>query len=408
MNGMRVLIILVSICLHSALGAANKSDPPKAVLVHYMPWYASKPVSGHWGWHWTMDRFRPDRMGPDGRLELASHYRPLIGAYDSSDPDVLECQVLLMKFAGISGVVIDWYGTERFRDYATIHRNSLLLINHLKRAGLKFAICYEDQTIRHMIAGDKLRQKEEVAQGVRELKWLEKNLFSDQSHVTLRGKPILLIFGPQHFRKEQWGQIMGSLSSKPLLFTLPHLTSQAKSAGAFGWPPVSGGRKVTPAVWQKYLRDLYSREEGGESIIAPVFPGFHDIYQQAGVHKSYGYLDDEGGRTFDRTLALAWQSSSELIQVATWNDYGEGTLIEPTEEFGYRYLERLQRRIAVGVEFAYSPQDLRLPVLLYKLRKQHSGNGEIAPLITQASRLLFASRTEEARAALMRLRKQRQ
>ncbi|MDP7108041.1 MAG: hypothetical protein QGH41_13225, partial [Roseibacillus sp.] len=107
-------MILGSICLCSSLGAADKSDPPKTVLVHYMPWFASKPVSGHWGWHWTMDRFRPDRTGPDGRLELASHYRPLIGAYDSSDPDVLECQVLLMKFAGISGVVIDWYGTERF------------------------------------------------------------------------------------------------------------------------------------------------------------------------------------------------------------------------------------------------------------------------------------------------------
>ena len=165
---------------------------------------------------------------------------------------------------------------------------------------------------------------------------------------------------------------------------------------------------MTSAGWQKYLEELYSREEGGESIIAPVFPGFHDIYQQAGVHESYGYLDDEGGRTFDRTLALAWKSSCELIQIVTWNDYGEGTAIEPTEEFGYRYLETLQRRIAVGVKFAYSAQDLRLPVLLYKLRKQHSGKGETAPLLAQASRLLFASRTEEARAVLMQLRKQKQ
>jgi len=408
MNGMRVLTILGSICLCSSLAAADKSDRAKTVLVHYMPWFASKPVSGHWGWHWTMDRFRPDRTGPDGRLELASHYRPLIGAYDSSDPDALECQVLLMKFAGISGVIIDWYGTERFRDYATIHRNSVLLISHLKRAGLKFAICYEDQTISHMIAGGRLRPGEEVAHGVKEFKWLEKNLFADQSHVRLRDKPILLIFGPQHFKKEQWGRITGSLSSKPRLFTLPHLTSKTKSAGAFGWPPVSGGRKVTSAGWQKYLEELYSREEGGESIIAPVFPGFHDIYQQAGVHESYGYLDDEGGRTFDRTLSLAWKSSCELIQIVTWNDYGEGTAIEPTEEFGYRYLETLQRRIAVGVKFAYSAQDLRLPVLLYKLRKQHSGKGETAPLFAQASRLLFASRTEEARAVLMQLRKQKQ
>ncbi|MDP7496600.1 MAG: glycoside hydrolase family 99-like domain-containing protein, partial [Roseibacillus sp.] len=116
----------------------------------------------------------------------------------------------------------------------------------------------------------------------------------------------------------------------------------------------------------------------------------------------------EGGRTFGRTLALAWQSSCELIQIVTWNDYGEGTAIEPTEEFGYRYLEKLQRRIAAGSEFAYSAEDLHLPVFLYKLRKQHSGKGAIAPLLTQASRLLFASRTEEARTVLMQLRKQKQ
>ena len=88
-----------------------------------MPWYASKSFSGQWGWHWTMGHFKPDNLGTEGKRELASHYTPLIGAYDSHDPDLLECQVLLMKFSGIRGVIIDWYGTENFRDYSTIHRN---------------------------------------------------------------------------------------------------------------------------------------------------------------------------------------------------------------------------------------------------------------------------------------------
>jgi len=77
------------------------------VMAHYMPWYESKPVSGHWGWHWTMNHFDPDRREPNGRQPLASQFRPLIGAYDSSDPDVLEYQTLEMKLAGIDGVFID-------------------------------------------------------------------------------------------------------------------------------------------------------------------------------------------------------------------------------------------------------------------------------------------------------------
>jgi hypothetical protein len=404
----RAFITLLILCLHLPLLAEGKKGAPKTVLVHYMPWYASKPVSGNWGWHWTMDRFKPDKVGANGRRELASHYRPLIGPYDSNDPDVLECQVLLMKFAGISGVIIDWYGTENFRDYATIHRNSLSLIKYLKQAGLKFAICYEDQSIKHMIKGGKLKKVQEVIHGKKEFQWLAKNWFTDPAYLKLKGKPVLLIFGPQHFKKAQWNQITSNLSTQPLLYTLPHLTNQANSAGAFGWPPVDGGKNVTPAIWQKYLRDLYSRGVKGESIIAPVFPKFHDIYQQAGVHKSYGYLDDQGGKTFEQTLDLAWKSNSELIQVATWNDYGEGTIIEPTKEFAYRYLESLQRRFAANKKFAYTPIDLRLPIMLHQLRKHHAGNKARTASLNHTSKLLFASKTTEAKTLLIKLWNQKQ
>ena len=77
------------------------------------------------------------------------------------------------------------------------------------------------------------------------------------------------------------------------------------------------------------------------SIIAAVFPKFHDIYREAGLHDSYGYLDDQNGQTFEQTLNRAWHGKARIIQIATWNDFGEGTIIEPTQEFGYRYLESL-------------------------------------------------------------------
>ena len=39
---------------------------------------------------------------------------------------------------------------------------------------------------------------------------------------------------------------------------------------------------------------------------------------------SYGFLDDNNGLTFQTTLRRAMTNSSSIIQVATWNDYGEG------------------------------------------------------------------------------------
>ena len=389
-------------CFNFPLLALDKVTSSKSIFVHYMPWYASKSFSGQWGWHWTMGHFKPDNLGTEGKRELASHYTPLIGAYDSHDPDLLECQVLLMKFSGIRGVIIDWYGTENFRDYSTIHRNSLNLIKHIKKAGLNFAICYEDQSVKHMINGGKIKKDQELSYAKKEFQWMEKNFFADPAYLKIKEKPILLIFGPQHFKKDQWTHITSSLSNKPQLFTLPHLKDQINDAGEFGWPPVHGGKNITSKVWRQYLQSLYSRSNQNASTIASVFPQFHDIYQQAGVHKSYGYLDPQGGETFDQTLEMALQSNSELIQIATWNDYGEGTMIEPTKEFAYRYLERLQRLFLNDKTFSYGPNDLRSPVNLYQLRKHYSGNKKITAQLNRASKSLFDSKIEEANKILHR------
>ena len=64
-----------------------------------------------------------------------------------------------MKFTGIDGVIIDWYGIEDFYDYTTIHRNTVHIIKQLQKARLQFAICYEDRTIRKMIQEGHLLKK---------------------------------------------------------------------------------------------------------------------------------------------------------------------------------------------------------------------------------------------------------
>ena len=375
----------------------------KLVLAHYMPWYESKAVSGQWGWHWTMNKFQPDKV-VQGRRELASHYRPLIGAYDSNDPHALECHALLMKFAGIDGAILDWYGIRKHNDYAVIHRNSQHFIKHLKRAGLKFAVCYEDQTVKHMVADKILPPAQVVPHGQAVMRWLQTNWFRDPAYVKDGGRPLLLVFGPQHFTTAQWPQLTAGLKPAPATYALPHLTAQLPGSNAFGWPPVHGGKRLAPADWNQYLNDLDRRAAKGESIIAAVFPKFHDIYREAGLHDSYGYLDDQNGQTFEQTLDRAWHGKARIIQIATWNDFGEGTIIEPTQEFGYRYLESLQgRRAKIDPAFHFIPADLRLPVMLYQLRKQDPEIKGLDPHYDAIAQQLFSNRTVEARKTLLSL-----
>ncbi|MEO2018358.1 MAG: hypothetical protein ABGZ53_28745 [Fuerstiella sp.] len=345
-----------------------------------------------------MNHFDPDNIAANGQREVASHDYPLIGLYDSNDPDALECQVLLMKLAGIDGVIIDWYGTAQFRDYGDVHRNTQHFIKHLKRAGLQFAICYEDQTVKHMMEAEFLPRQSDVVQGQKAVKWLADNWFVDEAYLKLKERPVLLVFGPQYFKKDHWSGFVSAVSPRPLLFGLPHLTQQTGMDGAFGWPPVTGGQEIVPDAWRTYLHSLHSRGGAPESVISVTFPGFHDIYKQAGLHDSYGSIDDRAGKTFAETFDMAQKSDSPIIQIATWNDYGEGTVIEPTRASGYRYLEHVQKH--AKARLAFDRDDLRLPVLLYQLKKQQSRDSPRLPELKKATDLLFAGECNKARLIL--------
>ena len=76
--------------------SVNQEDDRPLILAHYMPWYQTPSGSGGWGWHWTMDHFKPRQVDENGRSSIASHYYPLTGPYDSGDKDLLEYQVMLM------------------------------------------------------------------------------------------------------------------------------------------------------------------------------------------------------------------------------------------------------------------------------------------------------------------------
>jgi hypothetical protein len=372
---------------------SQAAEPEKLVLAHYMPWYGTKEVSGKWGWHWTMNHFNPDQLKEDGTRDAASHDYPLIGLYDSGDDAALECQVLLMKLAGLDGVIIDWYGTRDFNDYAENHEHTRKLIPWLKKAGLRFALCYEDQAIGQM----KLKAGDDMKQGLLDLQWAEKHWFNDASYVKQNDRPVLLVFGPQHFKREHWDQLRAALPSKPMLFGLQHLSEDHGMDGSYGWPPVSGGKEISTKKWHQEFDALYARGKAGEAVIASAFPGFQDIYKQAGVHDSYGSIAPRAGQTLAESLDMAMKSNAALIQIATWNDYGEGTVIEPTRNNGYRYLEMVQQRKTAP---KFRVADLRLPVMLYQLRKRSAGDAELSKDLNNAAALLFEGKCIEAEAVL--------
>jgi hypothetical protein len=403
MKKIAILVALVSV-MTIFVNESYGVDIDKKIMAHYMPWYQSQPFRGYWGWHWRMGGyFNPPTT-------IASHYHPLFGPYDSSDPHVLASQALLMKFAGIDGMIADWYGIECFYDYCLIKDSTNLFIPYIKEAGLEFSICYEDATVKIMTENPVgnphfPNRAAAVAHGEEVMMWLQTNYFTDPSYLKLDSRPVLLCFGPQFFTSSEWVTLFGDLSPKPHFFPLKyHFVSSPPRTGEFDWPsPLGGTTPASPTPTTRVISDItafYNRAAsyGWEHFIAGAFPRFHDIYAEAGG-TSWGYIDDQGSygiygtSTYSYTLERALQSSADIVQIVTWNDYGEGTIIEPTVEDGYLYLEITQqlRKEYIDSNFPYVAADLRLPVRLYTLRKENLSNPTVMAQLATVEDYLFAN-----------------
>jgi hypothetical protein len=210
------------------------------VFVHMMPWFETKETNnGTWGQHWTMANRNPDNI-VDGVPEIASFYHPEIGPYASSDPDVIDWQMGIMKAAGISGIFLDWPGTTDAFDYPKNKENAEAIIEGTKRNGLKFAVVYEDNNLNLASVPDK------IAQGVADMEYLKSNYFAEDNYYRVKDAPLLLDFGPQALHDNEWDQVLEPLEPGTTFVSLWNQGQQAGSfvEGEFAW------------VWADYVDTL--------------------------------------------------------------------------------------------------------------------------------------------------------
>jgi hypothetical protein len=366
----------------AALLTFNVAAATKPVMVHFMPWFVAEPFSGSWGWHWTMNFFNPNTFSTNGQRQVASWYYPQIGPYDSDDAAVLEYQVLLLKLGGVDGVIVDWYGMDDYADYAVNNQRTVALLGWIRKAGMKFSLCYEDATILNEINGGYITSNNAVAHAAQTMLYAETNFFNDPCFLRFQGRPVLLNFGPQYFKSsDSWVAIFSGLAASnnpPAFFT--ENSKLAVGEGAFDWPPMYLSQTNSGVLTSNQLNNYLTQFEQGAALwggyISSAFPRFHDIYQQAGTQPSLGYLDDDNGLTFQSTLQRAMTNASAIAQIVTWNDYGEGTIVEPTTQYGYRDLGVIQnlRRLYLSPSYAGTTNDLPTALRLYNARREYAGN----------------------------------
>jgi hypothetical protein len=323
-----------------------KKTYTRRIFVHMMPWFQVG------GLHWSMNA----RNAATG---VASWYAPMIGEYSSNDPVVIEYQLLMMKYAGIDGVVIDWPGLNGANDLPQNKASADAIIARTAAFGLQFGVVYEDQDA---VSVDAAKN---------DMSYVRDNFFTKANFIQANGKPELLVFGPQKFLDaNDWTNILSVFPQKPTFFTLWYNAAAGGNAdGQFAWVAQNGLKGVS---------DFDTGADGGNhGLMIPIlYPGFNPYYAAGGWpgptwKVSYTLKPDntEGGNTLQSSFTLG-QYAGDPLQIATWNDYGEGTMIEPTNQFQYQSLTTLQQSVGA----TYTDAELKIVKLLYDQRRQYGGS----------------------------------
>jgi hypothetical protein len=274
---------------------------------------------------------------------VASVYIPRVGVYDSADPRLIDYHILSAKAAGIRGFVVDWYGPGNAVDLAM-----QVLVARAEALDFQIAVCLEEKTWFPHWADIRSRE-EAVALASKDLRYFLET-YGD-SPAMWRQDGLLPVFlfsgwdetpglGPRILQPAEWRTVRAAMPRQDWRLVRQGFGADyGADVGAFAW--------VGDADYQ----DRFART--GEAmlaegtlgiVVAGANPGFDS-------HGTWGWGD--GPTVVDRAhgehYQQWWQSSAAgaavAVQIATWNDFAEGTVIEPTAEFGTAWLDLTERHV---------------------------------------------------------------
>lgn len=260
--------------------------------------------------------------------KIYAHLMPWFGTsshinvgYDSSNPAQAAAQVNDMVSRGIDGVIVDWYGPNSTH-HNTATKNTLKSAE--QHANFEFAICEDWGAVKN--ATDATQQT------ISDLNYAWQNFMQSPAYMKRNGRPVILFFGFEG-QPVDLTVVKAALTFNPL-FIMRNSGGFSKtySDGSFSWmaTKTSGYDNYMSLP---YMDDFYATglKYSNEVMIGSGFKGFDDsmaswsggkhVLQYCGQTWLHSFA--EAGRYFSANNQLG------QLQIVTWNDYEEGTAIEP-------------------------------------------------------------------------------
>ncbi|MBI1792153.1 MAG: glycoside hydrolase family 99-like domain-containing protein [Acidobacteria bacterium] len=300
-----------------ALQAASRQ-----VLAFYYGWYGNPGTSGKWV-HWKdVNEAKKDIGG-------STNY-PRLGPYDSHDPKVIEEHCRLAKAAGITGFIMTWWSQGDFHD-----QGLPLMLDTAQKHGLKIMAYFET------IHPPKEPTPEGAASGVlyilekygKHPAWLKEN-----------GKPVLFIYGRAvgQIKVDKWERALALANQRyagGAVFIGDQISERAARIfdGIHTYNPTGKTAGKSVREIQEWARAAYPRwvKTAGDRIACvTIIPGYDDT--EVGRPAPRPNTDRHQGETYKALWKEAIAAKPDWVLITSWNEWHEGSEIEPSVENGER------------------------------------------------------------------------
>ena len=331
LNRRHLFSILAAMAL-LPLRAFTQARRQKEVLAFYYGWYGAPPRENDWV-HW---------QGVDtqaGTIANAPEY-PASGPYDSLDPVVIARQMAQIKAAGITGLIVSWWG-QTDRTNAQLR----LLLDAAGAEGLKVTAYVEQAVNAEGVAADTI--------------YLYRSYMRHPAWLRLDNKPVIMYFDrlAQDIGLEGWQkardliekQAPNAISYIATANTLKEIKVRKPSFdGLHIYSQQFEGAETRwlPSLWRtRYYSDWVKAQTGARVTTATILPGFDDRLQRDRKGKR-PVIKRENGKPFRDLWTAAIAANPDWILIVSFNEWHEASQIEPSTAFGMRELETCRQMSA--------------------------------------------------------------
>jgi hypothetical protein len=270
--------------------SAPQPEPPITAAFLY-PWYPS---------HWSENGVYP-----------YTNFTPWLGFYLSTDDATIMEQLSAAAHAHLEALIVSWFQQGELTDVSFRH-----IMSVAENAGspIKFSAYYEPEGY----------ADPPVSQIVSDLQYLASNAFNSPAYLHVYGKPVLFVYGSGNegcSLSDRWLEARRQ-SGIDVFIVLKVFPGYRDCVGQ-------------PESWHQYSPTAAYDAQLPYSV--SVSPGFWKAGAQPILSRD--------PVTFE--TAVRWMSvTGAFFQlVTTWNEWAEGTAVEPAVEYGSTYVEILCRSL---------------------------------------------------------------